>query len=1129
MEEENKNSHLMNSTKYTPTILAKAPIGIIAFLSDWKIDFVNDVFVKYANLYQFESEQLEGSSILEINLFPDIDIRSEIESIKNGLLFEKIVKTISTVDGGMIVLIAKVTPIFDESNFAGGILIVEDIKVPSSLLRGKNLREEQIESILNNVNDILLLTDETGTIKYFFGKLLNRLDFNITTLTNSSLNKAFPDSLELFNSFNLAVSQKRIEKIISTIKINEENFTFETRIEPITNWQGQIQLVYVFFDEISDLVKEKNLLKNEIDELKQYQVITDAISDAFFAVDSEGKIFFWNKAAEALFGYSRSEVYGKFFGKVLDVFDSEYFGVIKEELDKNITWKITLNVYKKDGQKEIIDAKFSKADNGSETILILCTNITERALKEQSLKASKEKYKEIINNSFDLICSIDIDGFIKFASPSFYKTLKYSKPEVINKKFTEFISPSFLKDNKFDLKSIDSSQREGTQLVLVTKNHEEVFCTSIFSPVYEKNKIISYNGILSNITKTKVAQKNLQIFQSMFNAFQEGVAVECEGKIIMTNKIFPSIFGYENENEIVGKDIVEFISSNDFHKVLGYFDLASQQREIPSRFEFMAKRKDNINFYAEMSLSWFKSENKNYFVIVAQDITERKRVQQAIRDSEEKYRNVTENIDDFLFNYDRIENILRPVFYTASVEKITGYTQMDFMSDSKFILKIIYPDDFYSLKKKLIGLFKSKIQLSGEFEFRIINRHGNVVWVRTKLNLIRNNEGEIQKIYGLVSDISSRKKAEDELIKSTENLIKSNETKDRFISIISHDLRTPFSSILGFTDLLLSDNDLSEMDRRQYIEFIQESSKSMLSLVNSLLDWTRLQTGRIRFEPERIEIHKIIEQSLNTMFGVAFQKNIEIISNISEDVFVYADKDLILQVFNNLLSNAIKFTPKNGSIIISVSPSDKIRFLEFSVKDSGMGVAPENIGKLFRVDTKFTSEGTEGEKGTGLGLSLVKEIIEKHGGSIRVESILGEGANFKFTLPIASANILLVDDSKTDRLLYSKILKNITPDYNIEIASDGKEALEKILLSPPALIITDHIMPNMNGYQLVLELKKAELKGKPPIIVLSSNLDRNTIEDYQSLGIEYVFQKPVNLTSFKNAVEKSLRRGLLSG
>ena len=1129
MDKTSNNFYFTDRTKHIPSSVAKAPVGIITFSADWRIDFANDIFGKYATLYQFESKDIVGLNILEINLFPGLDIINDLQALKEGVPFEKTIKTIKTFEGGILTVIAKASPIFDETKFAGGILIVEDLKLSPLFLKGKDLRTEQIENVLHNSNDLLLITDPAGKIKYSFGKLLNKLGINPLSLNDAAIERVLPEKIkdEIFKTIASVNSNKKPEKIILEFALRNEEYIFECKVDPVLNWRGHIQFIFLFFTEISEIINEKKLLKGEITELKQYQVITEAVTDAVFAVNGEGKIFFWNKAAESLFGYSRSEVYGKFFGKALDVFDKEYFSVIKDELQKNNLWKITLTVYKKNGQKEIIDAKFSNAGKDYDTIIVLCANITERAVKEQQLKASEEKFKDIIAKAAELICNISSDGNITFVNPAFCNSLKYSESEIINKSFFDFVSPEFLKDNEFSLKSFDKTITSEIQLRLISKSKEEILVRAIISPVYEKNKLSYFNGIFTDITYKKQAQRNLHVFQSMFDAFQDGVAVESDGKIILTNKIFPQIFGYSSEIELIGKDIVELASEEDVHKLLGYFDLLSHRRDAPGRFEFWGKRKDGIKFFAEMSLSSFESEGKKYNVMATSDITERKRSQQAIKDSEEKYRNITENIDDFLFTFERTGTMLRPVFYTASVEKITGYSQADLLGDSRFILKIIYPDDFSALKKKLGSLLKSRIQLSGEFEFRLINKHGNIVWVRTKVNLLRDNEGKISKMYGLVSDISLRKKAEDELTKSTDNLIKLNETKDRFISIISHDLRTPFSSILGFTDLLLSDKELNEDERKQYIEFIQESSKSMLSLVNSLLDWTRLQTGRIRFEPERVEAYKIIENSLNALSGVAFQKDIEISSNVGDDIYVFVDKDLILQVFNNLISNAIKFTPQGGSIRISVTSSPKMRFLEFSIKDSGMGIKHENINKLFRIDTKFTSEGTAGEKGTGLGLSLVKEIIDKHGGSIWVESEFGNGSDFKFTLPIASANILLVDDSNTDRLLYSKILKNITPDYSIEIASDGKEAIEKIIQSPPALVITDHIMPVMNGYELVLELKKTDLKGKPPVIILSSDIDRSAIEDYHSLGIEYVFQKPVNLSSFKQAVEKTLRKGLL--
>ncbi len=1124
-----ENLRDMNKDNYISEFIVQAPVGILTFSLDWNINFINEAFVKYAILYQFEHSSLKGINILDANIFPDIDIKEDLLELKNGLSFEKEVKNISTLDKGKISVIVKGSPLFENNKFSGGILIVEDLKTISSEHSKDELQSDKISDVLSRINDLVFITDNSGKIKYSFGKSIEKLKTPVFGLNDLQVNKLFGFEADekIQKGLEAVAANKKSEKINTLIKIKDEELTFECRIEPLLNWRRQVQFLFFFFSDISDFINERNKLESEIGELKQYQLITDAVSDAIFALQSAGEIIFWNKASEQLFGYTRSEVYGKFFGKAFDVFDLEYFEGIKKRLEKSKIWKISLTVYKKDGKKEIIEAKFSYANNNSGMIVVVCSNITERATTEQLIKASEEKFKSIVSLASELICNLDPEGKIIFANKAFTNVFKYSENEILTKNIKDILSEEVVSEDDFTLRKYEKPGVHEFEIEGITKTGDIIFLNAIISPSFQNNNLSYFNLILTDHTKKQVTQKNLMIFLSMFNAFLDGVAAECEGKLILANEAFAKIFGYNNSKEMLDKDLFDLVAANDIPKVTGYFQLIGRNKEIPERFEFLAKRKDGSNFFAETSLSAFESDQKIYVVMVARDITERKRTQQAIRESEEKYRNITENIDDFLYTFEKTGSVLRPVFYTSSVEKITGYNQTDFLTDSRLIFKLIHPDDFLSLKKKLSSLLKSKIQLSGEFEFRIINRHGNVVWIRNKLNIVRDNEGRILKIYGLVSDISLRKNAEDELKRSTDNLVKLNETKDRFISIISHDLRTPFSSILGFTDLLLSDSDLTELEKKQYIEFIKESSKSMLSLVNSLLDWTRLQTGRIRFEPEKIEAYKIIDSSLNALSGVAFQKKIEIISDISKDIVIFIDKDLMLQVFNNLISNAIKFTPQHGTITISIKPSERMRFIEFSIKDTGVGIKPDDIKKLFKVDTKFTSEGTEGEKGTGLGLSLVKEIIDKHGGKVWVESEFGKGSEFKFTLPTASANILLVDDSKTDKLLYSKILKNITPDYNVDIASDGKEAIEKILVSPPALVITDHLMPRMNGYNLVLEIKKAEIKGKPPVMILSGDLDREIVDEYHELGVEFVFQKPVNLNSFKQAVEKSLKKGIM--
>ncbi len=628
----------------------------------------------------------------------------------------------------------------------------------------------------------------------------------------------------------------------------------------------------------------------------------------------------------------------------------------------------------------------------------------------------------------------------------------------------------------------------------------------------------------------KIERKVLpeSVHKSLFTASQDGIAVEQDGKLLLANDSFAKIFQYKDALEIQSKNILELVSAADASRVKEYLISKKSGLKAQERIEFLAKKKDGSTFFSEFSAASFKQNEKIYLVLLAMDVTERKRTQKVLRESEQKYRSITENIDDFLYTFERAGNFFKPLFFTTAVQKVTGYTQDEFLGDSKFLLKLIHPDDFPEVKRKLKSLWGSIPETTSELELRIINKEGNVVWVRNKLNMVRDSENKIQRIYGLVSDITFNKRAEEELKESAANLKKLNEAKDRFLSIISHDLRTPFSSILGFTDLLIDDDTLSDIEKKQYISYIQDSSKSMLALVNSLLDWTRLQTGRIKFEPEKINAQELINSSISTVSGNAVKKGIKIQNLVEPSHYLFVDKSLALQVFNNLLSNAVKFTKRGDSITISAKPSSALRFMQFSIKDTGRGIKPDNLSKLFNIETKFSSEGTAGEKGSGLGLSLVKEIILKHGGSIDVKSEYEKGSEFIFSLPVASAKILLVEPNKRDRILYSKILMNIASDYAVSIVSNGNEALERIISSPPALVITEHQMPVMNGYNLVRELIKSGLKSITPVIVLTSKIERSAVQQYVELGIEHIFTKPVNLRSFKEAIEKSIRKGISS-
>jgi PAS domain S-box-containing protein len=1129
MQNTSDNLGFTNREDYLLKILENAPVGILTFSAEWEIDFVNENYSKYGILYNIDSFSLKGLNILEQDLFPGLSIKEELLELEKGYSFEKEIRNIPSSGRGFISLFVKVSPVFIEGRFNGGIIILEDIKSIKRPEEDDIRIAEQIDKIADKLYDIFLIIDPDRKIKYLSGRDYPKLLPSNQSVIDEHISKLFQN--DILNDLQKAISNVIETRSSADLQIDipgqGENLLYKCRIFPHLNKHRQIKLIYLYFENIDELQSEIRNLKSELSELDAYATAAKDIPEPILTTGFEGEIIFYNAAAQKCFNLSLDSM-GRFIGEVIGQFDKPYFNKIKEEIEKSKTWKTNLSIFKEDKQKETFELKFTLTENERHPVVIICSDITVRTLTESKLKSSEETFRSIINQAGELICSTDINGDIFYANNTFCNKLGYAPNEVIDQSINKFISPDYLTSNVFEISLFDQNKTK-IEIPLNDKKGNIIPTTAYFiSSVNEKTGKKFFTVYFIDISEKYLAEKKLELYNALFESASDGIALSSQGKIVLCNDSFCEIFGYKNSAELVGRQILDLTSNDDVLKVAEYMQLLEMNKNVPGRFEFLGRKKDNTQFFTEVTAATFTQDKKIYIVFVTRDITERKRAQQAIRESEEKYRNITENIEDFLYTFERIGRILRPVFYTASVERITGYSQADLLTDSRLILKIIHPDDFEDAKKQLKKILLSQIQSSTEFELRIINKQGNIVWIRNKINVIRSHEGLISKVYGLVSDITLRKKAQDELKRSTDNLIKLNETKDRFISIISHDLRTPFSSILGFTDLLLNDEGLSEEEKRQYIEFIRESSQSMLLLVNSLLDWTRLQTGRIKFEPEKTEANKIIENSITTLIGTAIQKNIDIRSRVDENLQVFADKGLLQQAFNNLISNAIKFTKAGGTITISAKPSEQMRFFEFSIKDTGTGIKKENLDKLFNVDTKYSSEGTAGEKGTGLGLSLVKEIVEKHGGNIHVESEYGIGSTFFFTIPVASSVILLVDDSKTDRLLYSKILKSITPDYTVDIASNGQEALEKIKEYPPAIVITDHKMPVMNGYEFVKELKKLEMNGKPPVMVLSGDINRQIISDYSELGIEYVFSKPVNLSNFKQAVEKTIRKGIKS-
>ena len=479
------------------------------------------------------------------------------------------------------------------------------------------------------------------------------------------------------------------------------------------------------------------------------------------------------------------------------------------------------------------------------------------------------------------------------------------------------------------------------------------------------------------------------------------------------------------------------------------------------------------------------------------------------------------HLDDEYYWYQNLSKQENVVYFSESVKNVTGYTPDELQSMPGRGEEIVLDEDHKRLKKLVDNFKNDTAEDRLAIEFRIKRKDGKLIWVKEQILKQKDDNGTLTGFYGKVSDISDFKNREKKLTNRIDELKEINASKDNFITILSHDLRAPFTSILGFSEILLNEPNISDKEKAEYLAYINDSSQNQLQLINYLLDYSRLQTGKLKIDPQRIQAQSTVFNCVSSLTGIAVRKNIDIKVNVPESLFVEADERLLNQVIVNLISNAIKFSPEETTIEISANIFND-EFTEFIVKDEGIGISEENKDKLFQIGKMFSTEGTKGEKGTGLGLTLVKKIVEKHGGELWFYSTPGEGSEFHFTIPSSANIILIVKSDSQKRGELSSILKNIYSSYEIIGVKDGYEAIGIILNQMPSLLITDHEMPLMNGIQLVQSIRKENKILSIPVIALLNESSETLKKTYQEYGITTLSDNPLDSSQLKENLNKFL-------
>ncbi|MFP4288895.1 MAG: PAS domain S-box protein [Bacteroidales bacterium] len=459
-------------------------------------------------------------------------------------------------------------------------------------------------------------------------------------------------------------------------------------------------------------------------------------------------------------------------------------------------------------------------------------------------------------------------------------------------------------------------------------------------------------------------------------------------KIVNTN--FAATFMLNSSKEELQDKAITLFIHPDFQdtfyfytqKVLNSDDLHSVEVKLKN------PGKGDYFFTQIQSIRDYDNSDESYRIRTALiDISERKKIEKRLK----RFRAAIDSSADNIFLIDYKTGYFIDVNESAC--KNLGFTRAEFL-----VLKPEHINPLYTTRyiQQIIAEKNTDQATEGlTLETKHTRKDGTIIDVEV---FVRLTEIEDEKIIVAVArDITERKQTQEKLTQYAQELKELNESKDKFLSIISHDLRGPFLGIKGYTQLLIEDYEQLEKDEvMDYLNKIHQSTRDLYTLVDNLLKWSRLELGKIPYEPMSFNLLDELEPIVKLLSGVAAKKEITLKNEIQQDMYPYADRLMLISVVQNLVSNAVKFTPKNGEVKISAYQNNGK--IAVKVADTGQGMQPEVLEKLFTLDKSYTSRGTEGEKGTGFGLIIAREMVLKMGGDIWAESEPGKGSVFTFTL-----------------------------------------------------------------------------------------------------------------------------------
>ncbi len=998
------------------------------------------------------------------------------------------------------------------------ILVIED-NPDDALLLKRLFQKEALKTRVTQVETAEAMTEALDNEKWD----LIISDYSLPKFSGQ-------EALNIFKSKNIdipfiLVSGTVGEDIaVNMMKSGSHDYIMKTNLKRI------VPAIIRELNEVEVRKQRKEAIENLRQREKQYRNLVDNMNEGLMQIDKNGYILFANPSLCKMLGYESDELINKLTWDLLDISDERRLELGKDFINKTeIQGKYETRMIKKN--KEIIWVEVSASgitdDYGNIVgYLGLIADITKSKAAEIALKESEEKFRGLAERITDLVLMVDLNGAVTFVTPSVKQILGYEIHEMLGKKADYFMTQeNFVLVSTKAVNVLEGNVVGNIEIVLKKKDGENAILEFTGSPIYKDNNLIGMQVVGRDITARKHAEEAVRKSEvrlsAIINNAKDGIFMkDLSGKYILVNPALCNLFGLQPQS-FIGKTDVDLFgaeSRNDSQ----LFESKVLEGEVVS-YENSGVLNGKRLYFDVVKVPLRDDKRKIIGLCgISRDITERKLAEENIR---KLSRAVEQSPASVIITdiYGRIEYV-NPMF-----EVVTGYTLNEVLGKNPNILKSGLNED--SVYIELWGTITDGKVWSGELYNK--KKNGELYWESVSISPIKNESNAITHYLAVKEDITRKKEIEFELKHQMEIAEESSRLKSSILANVSHELRTPMTGILGMTQIL--SEELQDETLKQFVWKIQKSGERLMTTLNSILDLSEIESNSSLMQITKYNIGRSIKNLLVQYEKYALDRDLFFKYNIkNKNIAALVDEKFMNQSIINLVDNAIKYTNSGGiEIFIDLLEENGKTFTVFKVKDTGIGIAPENKELIFQ-EFRQASEGMARRyEGAGLGLTLVKKMVELMNGRIEVQSEEQKGSTFTIVVPglilydkkeieeelidvmIENAlrkskernlEILLVEDSHINAEVAMSFLRDFS---KIDYAEDGLTALKLANEKKYSLILMDiNLGPGLDGVNVCTKIKQIPGYENVPIVALTGYALSGDKDNFLSLGFDFYLAKP---------------------